>query len=114
MGMPLQFRDYPLLWYMVIVVCLVAAVHSAPSQAVELTFDRPCCVTTSCPVVTALAKLPTITELRHLTNTDGTKLFLRTAKAITPRELWSTVAAAHQPPRQMTINRETFTAGSFN
>lgn len=115
MGMPYQFRDYPLLWYMTVVVCLVAFVHSAPPlQDVELKYDQPCCVTAACPVVKALAKLPVVIDLKHVAGDDGTRLTLRTAKTISPRELWTLVAAAHRPPQRMTVDRDTFTAGSFH
>ena len=115
MAMPYQFRDYPLVWYMAVVVGLVACAHSAPPlQAVELKFDQPCCVTSPCPVVSVLARLPAVSDLKHVADDDGTRLTLRTAKAISPRELWTIVAAAHRPPQRMTVDRETFTAGSFH
>lgn len=116
MAMPVEYRDYPLLWYMTLVL-LVVGVSSdfdRQLQAVELSFDQACCDTSRCPVIAVLSSQPKLSKLRHLADLDGgTRVTFRMEKDFSPRELWLAVAAANRVPARMTVGGVAYEAASF-
>jgi hypothetical protein len=116
MSLPYQYRDFPLMLFMVLVTIITGLVHLTTEgyQTVEITLAGVCSSSDSCPVATSLASLPSTQDVRHQTVDGKGVVSLRAARSLSPKEIWGTIKGMPCRPTRMVVDNREFVSKPIN
>ncbi len=116
MPLPYQYRDYPLMCFMTLVVAVSGLINLMPGsyQTIEITLASACSSLETCPVVKSLSVLPSTQDVLRKTVNGNEIVSLRADRSLSAKQIWQAIENMPCRPMRMIVDNREFVSQPVN